>query len=223
MKTGNLNANKTCRHIHDRELPNVQKKILQRNEKYGNGEPLVTLLKFLFMDRIENNLFPKIWTRNIHDKIDKVDKMLEVLNKMHRNLWFTMEVENDRELSFLDLRILRRDNEVLTFIENSRTHNERFWEFRTTFLPKMAHFHTIFLAFSLSHGPWSNNSGCGEGRVAESNWKQTIIKLRWLVIAIFNTNQKVEMAQSTERRLRAYWKTVEDIFSCLNLLWTLSK
>lgn len=208
MKTGNLNTNKTCRDIHDSYLM-LRRKFDKETTSMAMANPESPFLSSCS------------WTRNIHDKIDKVDEMLEVLNKMHRNLWF--EVENDREHSFLDLRIIRRENEVLTFIENSRTHNERFWEFRTTFLPKMAHFHTISLAFSLSHGPWSNNSGFGEGRVAESNWKQTIIKLRWLVIALFNTNQKVEMAQSTERRLRAYRKTVEDIFSCLNLLCTLSK
>lgn len=37
-----------------------------------------------------------------------MDEILEVLNKIQRNLGFTMEIENDRELPFLDLRIIKR-------------------------------------------------------------------------------------------------------------------
>lgn len=38
---------------------------------------------------------------------DKVDKMLQILNKVHQNLRFTMEIEGDLELPFLGLRIFR--------------------------------------------------------------------------------------------------------------------
>ncbi|RWR98673.1 uncharacterized protein B4U79_07024, partial [Dinothrombium tinctorium] len=58
------------------------------------------------------NIKPKIWIRYVDDcfsVIDSIniDKFLNNLNSMHKNIKFTLERENDSQLSFLDVKILR--------------------------------------------------------------------------------------------------------------------
>lgn len=95
-------------------------------------QPPAPLLSYIFMDRIKNNLFSKgllrkIWTRyvnNIFHK-DKVEKMFQVLNKVHLNFRFTIEIGDDGGPPFLDLRIIRRGQGITFDIYKNPTHTHR--------------------------------------------------------------------------------------------------
>ena len=61
----------------------------------------------------------KIFARYVDDiirtvKKTDVDTLLKMANSLHRNLEFTMELEIDRELSFLDMEIVRHQDSFKT-------------------------------------------------------------------------------------------------------------
>lgn len=60
----------------------------------------------IFMDKIENNLHPKVLLLKSSKREIQVKEMRKVLNKVHRNLRLAMEIEDNRELLFLDTRII---------------------------------------------------------------------------------------------------------------------
>ncbi|RWR98672.1 hypothetical protein B4U79_07023, partial [Dinothrombium tinctorium] len=64
---------------------------------------------------------PKIWIRYVDDCFGvihsiNIDKFLNNLNSMHKNIKFTLEREHDSQLSFLDVKILRNSNSLETTV-----------------------------------------------------------------------------------------------------------
>ncbi len=81
------------------------------------GNPLSPLLSELVVGNLEMRLknmswFPKLWMRYVDDVLavvteDKIELTLNNLNKQHDALNFTMEVEKDETISFLDTKLIR--------------------------------------------------------------------------------------------------------------------
>ena len=53
-----------------------------------------------------------------------IPKFLTYLNRQHNNIKFTYEIEEDNSISFLDVRILKSNNEFLTQSYTKSTNNE---------------------------------------------------------------------------------------------------
>ena len=93
-------------------------KIYQQTDGLAMGNPLAPLLANVFMNKIESILFetspqnaPIEYFRYIDDTFcvfeaeSHATSFLEILNKMHPNIRFTMECEKLKRLNFLDLGI----------------------------------------------------------------------------------------------------------------------
>ena len=80
------------------------------------------LLPFGYVGNLEmttktKEWFPRIWHRYVDNiiavvKVGEEEKILEQLNKQHESIKFTMEMEQQDSISFLDMRLLRKGSYV---------------------------------------------------------------------------------------------------------------
>ena len=95
------------------------------------------VLANIFMVELERSVIPtlidkmKCWTRYVDDtlcyiKTDSINNVLKMLNRFHRNILFTYEVETDSEISFLDFFLLICDssNNINTTLYRKSTNND---------------------------------------------------------------------------------------------------
>lgn len=96
------------------------------------GNPLSSILSELFMSDLEMNvkesssLF-KHWSRKVDDIFavidrDKVDECLQLLNSIEDTVNFTVEIEKEGTLPFLDLKVIRVNNRLEFDIYRKPTH-----------------------------------------------------------------------------------------------------
>ncbi|XP_031619415.1 uncharacterized protein LOC116338357 [Contarinia nasturtii] len=84
------------------------------------GNPLSPLIAEAFMSKLEMELkekdfIPRFWKRYVDDifaivKRDNVNTLLEILNNLYEGVNFTLEVETDNSIVFLDLMVQRNRN-----------------------------------------------------------------------------------------------------------------
>lgn len=100
------------------------------------GNPLSGFLSEIFLGKMEENLqaeglLPRLWIRYVDDIFaildnDEIEETLRELNKRHKMIQFTMEVEEAGRLPFLDL-LVKRDGCKLEFeIYRKPTNTQRF-------------------------------------------------------------------------------------------------
>ena len=96
------------------------------------GSPLGPVLTDIFLSHIENKLDEAIkdtylYVRYVDDTFilckseDHANELLELFNSIHPNIKFTMEQENCKQLHFLDLNILRKDDTFIRSIHHKNT------------------------------------------------------------------------------------------------------
>ena len=99
------------------------------------GSPLAPALADLFTTKMEQKLNqfstnrPKIWLRYVDDvfcvfeiNVEKIHSFLEWINKWHPNLWFTIKLEQNKQLQFLDVSVIRENHQhtqISTYSGNS--------------------------------------------------------------------------------------------------------
>ena len=104
------------------------------------GSPLSPVAASLYMEMLENDHFLKImgesiWMRYVDDVIvftpedTNLDEKLTQLNGIDHKIQFTLEVENDRCLPFLDAMIVRNDNELKFKVYRKETNREDYVHF----------------------------------------------------------------------------------------------
>lgn len=144
------------------------------NSKEGliMGSPLSPLLAEIFMNAIElkihkhsNNINYIYWYRYVDDIITcytgterQLNKSLEFLNSLHPNITFTMEVESNSAINFLDLTISRKANKHEFSIFHKPSHTD-ITIHNTSFHPqqhKLAAFHSM--VHRLLHIPLSDEN-----------------------------------------------------------------
>ena len=87
------------------------------------GSPLSPILADIVMEELLNKCMdslehkPKLLTKYVDDlfgiiKKDEVQNTLEALNKFHRNIKFTVEIEKNGQLPYLDSIAIRKENKV---------------------------------------------------------------------------------------------------------------
>ncbi|XP_037910147.1 uncharacterized protein LOC119650965 [Hermetia illucens] len=99
------------------------------------GNPLSPLTSEIFMKSIEEEIekqgiMLKFWARYVDDILviipnEDIEKTLEAINNIHRNITFAMEKEGDLRIAFLDLSIIRNSNKLEFDIFRKKTHTQR--------------------------------------------------------------------------------------------------
>ena len=67
---------------------------------------------------------------------DHVEKFKNYLNKQHKNIKFTSEIEENGSLSFLDISIARENNKLVTSVYRKPTFSGIFTNFES-FIPEI--------------------------------------------------------------------------------------
>ena len=91
------------------------------------GSPLGQVLAGIFMIELERAILPTLrdhmspWKRYVDDTIsyiteESIEHVLSKLNDSHDNIEFTYEIENDCQLPFLDVLVIRKDYEIETSV-----------------------------------------------------------------------------------------------------------
>ena len=110
-------------------------KIYQQTDGVCMGSPLGPVLANVFMVHLEEEIAPKlqdsmpIWKRYVDDtftlvKKGKINEIIRTLNNFHPNIKFTHEFENEGNIAFLDVLIMRdADGTVQTEVYRKPTNN----------------------------------------------------------------------------------------------------
>ena len=88
------------------------------------GSPPGPVLTNIFMVELEQNIIPTLsndillWKRYVDDticfiKLTAINKALETLNSYHTNIEFTIEIESENKISFLDVLLIRSNSLIL--------------------------------------------------------------------------------------------------------------
>ena len=107
------------------------------------GFPLGPTLANVFMCHFENiwlencpsHFRPIVYRRFVDDKYllfgakDHVEKFKNYLNKQHKNIKFTSEIEENGSLSFLDITVDRENNKFVTSVYCKPIFNGVFTDF----------------------------------------------------------------------------------------------
>ena len=109
--------------------------IFQQTQGLAKGNPISPFLADIFMSNLEVKVvqnFPhihRLWNRYVDDvlsvlKEKYLNEALQILNKQDDSVKFTIEIEIEGELPFLDLLIQRTDNQLNVSIYRKPTSSE---------------------------------------------------------------------------------------------------
>ena len=94
-----------------------------QNDGTAMGSPLGPVLASIFMVELKRSLIPGLTnklsncSRYVDDticyiKVDSIDYVLLKLSNCHKNIQFSVEVEKEVRISFLDLLMIRDKNKI---------------------------------------------------------------------------------------------------------------
>jgi len=116
-------------------------KIYQQVDGTPMGSPLSPVLADLYLQSIEKqqvmgNSSVKLWIRYVDDifciiKTTEREKMLKALNNCHESIEFTMEVENNGVLPFLDVLIYKKGKDLGHKVYRKPTHLNKYLDFNS--------------------------------------------------------------------------------------------
>ena len=97
--------------------------------------PLGPVLANIFMVELERNIIPKLsndislWKRYVDDticfiKLTSINKVLETLNSYHKNIKFTIEIETENKISFLDVLLIHSNSLISTKVYRKNTNTD---------------------------------------------------------------------------------------------------
>ena len=114
----------------------------QQKEGAAMGNPLSPVVANIYMEHFEAlaiesaRLKPATWLRYVDDTfvvwnegMDKLHDFLEHLNTIRPSIQFTMELEEDGKLPFLDVLVTRGANRLTTKVYRKATHTDRYIHF----------------------------------------------------------------------------------------------
>ena len=105
-----------------------------QNDGVAMGSSLGLILVNIFMVELESSVIPGLsnrlnnWRRYVDDrtcyiKVDSIDYVLRKLNDFHKNIQFTVEVEKEGRIWFLDVLMIRDKNNIETTVHRKSTNN----------------------------------------------------------------------------------------------------
>ena len=100
-------------------------KLYSQKDGVAMGLLLGPAIAGIFIADLERNVIPKLsthmtkWKRYVDNtityiKLRSIDYLLSVFNSFHRNVKFTFKEEKDKNISFLDVLILRNGSSIET-------------------------------------------------------------------------------------------------------------
>lgn len=99
------------------------------------GNRLSGLVSEVFLTKMEKDLdekgvMPRVWMRYVDDIFviidrDEVEETLRTLNLYHKDIKFTMEIEEEGRIPFLDLLIKRQEGSLAFEVHRKATHTQR--------------------------------------------------------------------------------------------------
>ena len=96
------------------------------------GPPLGPVLANIFMVELETLVIPnlsnkvKLWKRFVDNtyclaKSEDIANILFALNSFHKKINFTIEIEKDNTIPFLDILIIRKTGKIETTVHQKKT------------------------------------------------------------------------------------------------------
>ncbi|CAF4824088.1 unnamed protein product, partial [Rotaria magnacalcarata] len=112
-----------------------QNKIYKQIDGVAMGNPLAPIIADLWMQKIEEKLNryttnkPMIWLRYVDDIFcvftiskEKIFEFRTRINKWHKNLHFTLKLESDNSIAFLDVLVTQEQDKLTTSLYRKPTH-----------------------------------------------------------------------------------------------------
>jgi hypothetical protein len=85
---------------------------------------------------------PSLWLRNVDDIFvvwphgsERLQNVLIQLNSLRTSIQFTMEIESDSAIHFLDVLVIRKATSLATKVYRKPTHTGRYLNFRSNHPP----------------------------------------------------------------------------------------
>ena len=129
-----------------------QGQIYQQIQGTAMGSPLSPVIANIFMEDFETTALvtadyqpiAKVWKRYVDDTFviwphgrEKLNAFLQHMNSLHPNISFTMEIEKDHKIAFLDVMIERENNRLKTTVYRKPTHTNLYLNFRSNHHPRI--------------------------------------------------------------------------------------
>ena len=109
------------------------------------GSPLSLIIADLYMEHFEQEAIriseykPNLWLRYVDDTFSiwkhgraRLQDFLTHLNSRRESIKFTMEIESENSLPFLDVKVTRDRNQVHTSVYRKPTHTDRYLKVEVT-------------------------------------------------------------------------------------------
>ena len=132
-----IDKQKTTPHFH------FSGNFYEQNDGTAMGSPLSPIVTNIFMEGLEvmtistADLQPKLWKRYVDDTFviwphgrDSLDEFLQHINSLHDRIKFTMEVESEGKIAFLDVQVERKGFRLITSVYRKPTHTDRYLNYR---------------------------------------------------------------------------------------------
>jgi hypothetical protein len=106
------------------------------------GSPISPVIADIVMERIEKTALaglishPSLYVRYVDDCFlilarALIDAVLHAFNSVHSSFRFTLELEHDNQLPFLDVLVQRSGNSLITSVHRKPTHSDRYLSFES--------------------------------------------------------------------------------------------
>ena len=122
----------------------------EQTEGTAMGSPLSPVVAGLFMEDFEQTALmtadrePKLWLRYVDDTFiiwphgrTQLVTFLDHLNGLCEKIQFTMEIEEENQLPFLDVVVKRNENTLTTSVFRKKTHTDWYLHFRSHHHPQV--------------------------------------------------------------------------------------
>ena len=114
--------------------------IYKKIHGYAMGNPVSPVVANLCIEIIEESAItasttpPKVWKRYVDDRFviikkHSVSTFHDTLNSIDPKISFTIETENNGQISFLDTLVSRKDGVVIIDVYRKSTHTDRYLDF----------------------------------------------------------------------------------------------
>ncbi|XP_055837264.1 uncharacterized protein LOC129905732 [Episyrphus balteatus] len=138
--TNLLNDSSTYKQVSYDPTARVLRKVRQKLAEYGvaMGSPVAPIIADIWMQYFEmkaletSPIKPVIWKRYVDDTFcilnkNDVDTFLNHLNSVHSKIQFTMEIEENNTLAFLDVKVIKNQDGTLGHtVYRKNTHTDRY-------------------------------------------------------------------------------------------------
>ena len=118
--------------------------IANRRMELRMGSPLSPVVANIFMEDFESTAIttadrqPKVWYHYVDNTFvvwqhgrRHLEEFLTHINGLHGRIQFTMEVEDNNRISFLDVLVERNEHSISTTVYRKPTHTDRYLNYRS--------------------------------------------------------------------------------------------